>query len=70
MGTTFPFCNKVHFCHPQGWERVKNFDPSGVAFFPFLSSLSSQFSLASVVLRPLLAEYRTPPRPPPKEEDL
>ena len=50
MGTTFTFCNKVHCCHPQGWERVKNFDPSGVAFFPFLSSLSSQFSLASAYL--------------------
>ena len=48
-------------------EKVKNIHPSGVVFSP---ASPPRFSLASVVLRPLLAEYRTPPRPPPKEQDL
>ena len=79
--TTFAFSHKVHSCWSQKEvEKVKNIHPSGVVFSP---PSPPRFSLASVVLRPLLAELRTPPSlhpwcrglelrtpPPPGKEEL
>ena len=57
--TTFTLSHKVQCYQSQmEWEKVKNFHPSGVVFSP---PSPPRFSLASVVLRPLLAELRTPP---------
>ena len=79
--TTFTLSHKVQCYQSQmEWEKVKNFHPSGVVFSP---PSPPRFSLASVVLRPLLAELKTPPSlhpwcrglelrtpPPPGKEEL
>ena len=57
--TTFTLSHKVQCYQSQmEWEKVKNFHPSGVVFSP---PSPPRFSLASIVLRPFLAELRTPP---------